>query len=242
MAQRSEDRFASASDFREALRRMGRAKESSNAELASLRMKAAESRTRTEISDPAVIKMSMVASGRRFGPGAMTAVFIIVAALAAGLWYASQHWSKAPGKLPTSSTSATPLDRQNVASRKVEKPRAAENVAVVPLKPREQSELKKGNETERKPVVTPQATASPRNLRRSPAPRENRRRPNAPSIRLPRPEVAETYRLTSFNVGYRNAGRYNPPPRFYRASDGTRIVKFPDGSSRVIRPGQKSGY
>jgi hypothetical protein len=202
----------------------------------------------------------------------MTAVLIIVAALAAGLWYASQQWSKAPGKLPTPSTGAAPPERQTVASRKVEK-RTSDNVAVPPLKPRE-SESKKANETERKPVANPQSSASPRSLRRSISPRENRRRLNAPSIRLPRPEVAETYRMTSFNggyrnpgrsnpapgtrlsrpevaeayrltsynVGYRNAGRYNAAPRFYRSLDGTRIVKFPDGSSRIVRPGQRSGY
>ncbi|HYJ87826.1 MAG TPA: protein kinase, partial [Pyrinomonadaceae bacterium] len=240
MAQRSEDRFASASEFREALRRMGRAKESSTEEITSIKTKAAEARTRDN-DYRAVMKMPMVASATRFGPGAMTAVFIIVAALAAGLWHVSQHWSKAPSQTPGLSTAA-PIERQTVASRKVEKSRTADNAAVTPLKPREQSESKKANETEKKPVSNPRASPSPRNLRRSIAPRENRRRPNAPSIRLPRPEVAETYRLTSFNVGYRNAGRYNPAPRFYRASDGTRIVKFPDGSSRVIRPGQKSGY
>ncbi len=271
MAQRSEDRFASASEFREALRRMGRAKETSIEEIASVKMKAAESRQ--DNNDRVVMKMPMVASATRFGPGAMTAVFIIVAALVAGLWYASQHWSKAPSQVPGSSTAA-PLERQTVASRKVEKSRTQDNAAVAPLKPREQSESKKANETEKKPVANPQSSPSPRNLRRSITPRENRRRLNAPSIRLPRPEVAETYRmtsfnggyrnpgrsnpvpstrlsrpevaetyrLTSFNVGYRNPGRYNPAPRFYRASDGTRIVKFPDGSSRVIRPGQRSGY
>ena len=128
-----------------------------------------------------------------------------------------------------------------MTSRKVDKPRAADSVAVVPLKPREQSELKKGNETEKRPVVNPQGSASPRNLRRLLTPRDNRRRPTAPSIRLPRPEVAETYRLTSFNFGDRAHGSYGAP-RFYQASDGTRIVKFPDGSSRVVKPGQRSGY
>lgn len=240
MAQRSEDRFASASEFREALRRMGRAKERSIAEITSIKMKTAESGTRPETNDRAVMKMSMVASATRFGPGAMTAVFVIVAALAAGLWYASQRWSRAPGKVPASSTSAAPLERQAVPSRKVEK-RSSDSVAVPLLKPRE-SESKKANENERKPVVTPQSSASPRSLRRSITPRENRRRPNAPSIRLPRPEVAETYRLTSFNLGYGNPGRSNPTPRFYRVADGTQIVKFPDGSSRVIRPRQRSGY
>jgi serine/threonine protein kinase len=178
MAQRSEDRFASASEFREALRRMGRAKESSDAEITSIKMKAAESKPRRDVSDLTVMKMEMVASGRRFGPGAVTAVLIIVAALAAGLWYASQHWSNESGQVPTSSTNTAPLDRQSVASRKVEKSRASDSVAVVPLKPRE-SKSKKGNETARKPVINSQSGASPRNLRRSITPRENRRRPNA---------------------------------------------------------------
>lgn len=240
MAQRSENRFASASEFREALRRMGRAKESSIAEVTSMKMKAADPGEGQGNKERAVMKMPMVASARRFGPGAMTAVFIIVAALAAGLWYASQQWSKATGKSPASSTSTAPLERQTVASRKLEK-RTSDSVAVPVLKPRD-SESKKANETEKKPVVNPQSSASPRSLRRSITPPENRRRLHAPSIRLPRPEVAETYRMTSFNGGSRNSGLYNRAPRFYRASDGTRIVKFPDGSSRIVRPGQRSGY
>jgi cytoskeletal protein RodZ len=219
---------------------MGRTKESSIAELTSIKMKAAESRSRPKINDVAVIKMPMVASATRFGPGAMTAVFIIVAALAAGVWYGSQQWSEAPAKSPTSSTAAAPLERQTVASRKVEK-RTSDSVAVPLLKPRE-SESKKANETERKPVVNPESSASPRNLRRSITPRENRRRPNAPSIRLPRPEVAETYRMTSFNAEGPSQTPFSAAPRFYRAADGTQIVKFSDGSSRVIKPGQKSSY
>jgi hypothetical protein len=61
------------------------------------------------------------------------------------------------------------------------------------------------------------------------------------SIRLPRPEVAETYRLTSFDAGVRSYGPSSAAPRFYRAADGTQIVRFPDGSSRVIKPGGKTG-
>ncbi len=241
LAQRSEDRFASASEFREALRRMGRTGEGLITDVTSIKSKPAELKMRYEVGDLPLMKMPMVASARRFGPGAMTAVLIVVAALAAGSWYASQQWANATGRLPNSSPSTGP-ERQTLSSRKAEKSRALESVSTVPLKQREQTDSKRTVETEKKPVPSSQLETSKGNQRRSTAPLENRRRPNAPSIRLPRPEVAETYRLTSVDTGYRGAGPMEPAPRFYRAGDGTLIVKFPDGSSRVIRPGQRSGY
>jgi serine/threonine protein kinase len=240
LAQRSEDRFASASEFREALRRMGRTSEGSIEEATSSKRKSAESKTRREVTDRTVMKMPMVASARRFGPGAMTAVLIIVAALAAGSWYAAQQWANATGRLPDPSSTTGP-DRQNLSSRKAEKSRTLESAPSVSSKPREQTESKRTGEKEKKPVTNSQPESSRGILRRSTAPVENRPRPNAPSIRLPRPEVAETYRLTSFNTGYRGPDQTEPAPRFYRAADGTLIVKFPDGSSRVIKPGQKNG-
>ena len=243
MAQRSEDRFTSASEFREALRCMGRTKESLIAEGTPL--KEGDSKKLPQVSDLTIMKMPMVASDKRFGPGAMTAVLIIVAALAAGVWYASQHWSNSSSQLPTpSAADPAPPERQSVAARKPEKWRAAESVAVVPTKPREQAQPKKSDQRQKKPAVTnnPPSVAPPSPLRRAITPRENRRSPNAPSIRLPSPEVAETYRLTSFDTGVRSYGRSSHSPRFYRAADGTQIVEFSDGSRRVIKPGKRSGH
>ncbi len=241
LAQRSEDRFASASEFREALRRMGRTGDGSITDVTSIQRKSSESKTRPEVSHLNVMKMPMVASARRFGPGGITAVLIMVAAVAAGSWYAAQQWANANSRLPDSSSTTGP-DRQNLSSRKAEKPRALESAPTAPLKPREQTESKRTGETEKKPAINSQPETSKDNRRRSTAPLENRRRPNAPTIRLPRPEVAETYRLTSFDTGYRGPGRTAPAPRFYRAADGTLIVKCPDGSSRIVKAGQKNGY
>ncbi|MEK6279195.1 MAG: protein kinase [Acidobacteriota bacterium] len=264
MAQRSEDRFANAAEFREALRRMGRTRQDEFKVRSPFRLKSGEPQANPEANDPTVMKMAMVASARRFGPGAMTAVLITVATLALGLWYGSQQWFKSSNRLQMpAAANSTVSDRQNAAIRKTEKSRTVESIAVLPVKTRDQGEpnkaekpikeepLRKDENVEKKSAITTYSPpdAAPSNFRPSVRPRENRPRPNAPSIRLPKPEVADAYRLTSVNSGIRNYGSSNArnygssntTPRFYRAANGTQIVKFPDGSSRVIRPGERSG-
>lgn len=252
MAQRSEDRFASATEFREALRRMGRAKPVAIEEGRPTRLTPAKSEvSMDDRKNATVLKMPMVVSARRFGPGAMTVVLILIAALASGVLYASQNWSSLSRevKVPaTANASTSTLDRQNATTRKPEKSRNAENVTTVPTRFREQSETQRVERSHKADKVEKRTKSSlvvedaieNKGSRRQVEPQLNRRKPDVPNIRLPNPEVAETHRFTSYDSGLRTSGTSTPAPRFYRAADGTQTVQFADGSTRVIRPGQRS--
>ncbi|HKO97657.1 MAG TPA: serine/threonine-protein kinase [Pyrinomonadaceae bacterium] len=248
MAQRSEDRFASAAEFREVLRAMGRARVVPIEEGTPTKLKAAKpEREVAEVDDGPVLKMQMVASARRFGPGAMTAVLLLIAALATGLVYASQHWSTVSKQLqaPTVTNEVT-LQRPGTSTRKVEKPRT--NEGATGNQPVRTSETR--TESTKKPQSTERPSdrsnrASSLETAATPKPttiqQQKRSRPNAPSIRLPKPEVAEHSRLISYDSGAQKFGSQNAPPRFFRSADGTLTVQFSDGSVRTIRPGERSG-
>ncbi len=246
MAQRSEDRFATAAEFREALRRMGRTKFIPADEGTATRIKAAKSDTSIDknSNEHTIVKMQMVASARRFGPGAMTAVLILIAALASGIIYASQNWTDVSQQLDsTKVTNAATLERQSVATRKTEKPKNNENLGgISAARNRELGEARIENSRkpqsdkssasrDRSPVVTPTQSKAP----------QKRNRPSAPSIRFPKPEVADNMRLTSYDSGMRKYGSSQAPPRFFRSVDGTLTVQFPDGSTRIVKPGERSG-
>src|SRR6185436_16862610 len=79
---------------------------------------------------------------------------------------------------------------------------------------------------------------------RSGATRKSLPRPGAPSIRFPKPDFRENLpaptpvsRLRVYKL--LNDSTTNAPPQFFRAADGTQIVKFSDGSTRFIRPGAR---
>lgn len=76
-----------------------------------------------------------------------------------------------------------------------------------------------------------------------PAPRKELRRIGAPSIRLPNPELRDSTPAPSPDSRTRTFGSssvipMSGPSKFYRAADGTQIVKFSDGSTQLTRPGQ----
>ena len=96
------------------------------------------------------------------------------------------------------------------------------------------------------------------------APRKDTRRIGAPSIRFPSLNFRDNSPAASPDWGIRTFGSSNSaprvsanasptgssssspkvssnaPPRFFRAADGTQIVKFSDGSTQFVRPGQRS--
>jgi hypothetical protein len=192
--------------------------------------------------------MQMVASARRFGPGAMTVVLILVAALASGILYASQNWSEVSRQLEaTKVTNGATLDRQSATTRKSEKPKSNENVGgISSVRNREQSETKVDNFKKLQPLEKPStsrdgSTSTPANSEVPLHQPQKRNRPSAPSIRLPKPEVADNMRLTSYDTGVRKYGSSPAPPRFFRSADGTLTVQFPDGSTRIVKPGERSG-
>src|SRR6185503_2710326 len=96
MAQKPEDRFANAGEFREALRRMGRVDSESG-----IRQVSGESETRTRTNqkshssspqrvEPVDMQLALVGSAKRFGHGAITAVLVVALSLSGGILYGAR--------------------------------------------------------------------------------------------------------------------------------------------------------
>lgn len=297
MAQKPEERYENAGEFREALRCMGRTKDAADdrardADKVQLRLDSdtvhisdvsslralpdgrASAWKKSDSADSPVLNMALVGSAKRFGPAGATAVLAIVVALAGGILYGSQKWFPAadkltPAALETSSDAASAL-RHSTAARKPERLRVADNPPVAAAKSKTIADAnsterlsEKRNDVsvvnsraEKRPVVAVKApvVSGRRQERANGATRKNSPRPGAPSIRLPSPEFRDNtpaaspesrFRIYSASrpanavAQVRNYSSNAPPPQFFRAADGTQIVKFSDGSTRFVRPGRR---
>lgn len=151
MAQKPEDRYADASEFREALRRMGRTMDAVGGERRDVcKVQVPANPGTVHISDvPAfhtladdvisdwkkngklespVVNMALVASARRFGPAGATAVLVVVVALAGGILYGSQRWFPAAAEVSTATrVNAAAALSQTGSLRKAERPRLNDN-------------------------------------------------------------------------------------------------------------------
>ncbi len=264
MAQKAADRYASASEFREAFRRMGRASQTAVNASANVRVPTPADRllkhhvSSERAGDGTVVRMAMVESSRRFGPGAITAVLVALLTLGVAALYGSQRWlsSEVPGATSASAT----VRRQPVVAPRSDRPRQAESVGVTVAKTRSTNNLATVERPAAKPVV---AEAKPAEAPRSTGSytvrrRNGRGRVGAPSIRFPNPEFRNnnpeplpdsrirTY--TSSSAAPRptvepRTRRYSTSratPKFFRAPDGTQIVKFSGGLTRIVRPGERT--
>jgi len=238
MAQKSEDRYATATDFREALRRIGR---STNKRVVTkagppVATQRSEDTEFTKMHRPrnVEINLAMVASARRFGPGGLTAVVLIVCALAAGVLYASPSLFGSAAAVTTATRAATPLKTM----RKAERSRPSAPLPAAPVKTKNPSDsnatekISVGKEGRVESKDTPQRAVE--ETRKTP---RMRGKVGAPSIRLPEPNFGEPTAALGPETRYRSN---NPVPQFFRAADGTHIVKFSDGTTRVIRPGERT--
>jgi hypothetical protein len=266
MAQKPEDRYADANEFREALRRMGRTKgvgvdverkDAGNGRVPAVRGTVhINDLTSTRPLESPVVNMALVASAKRFGPAGVTAVLAIVLTLAGGILYGSQRWFPSADEVSTA-TPANAALRQAATTRKSERTRTTDNIGLAPAKTRSAADAntdeqagEKRNvvdalkaQSEKSPVVVakPQAVSGRGLDSLSTAPRKkNARRPGAPSIRLPNPEFRDNAPAPSPDSRIRTFGSSSAAPKFYRAPDGTQIVKFSDGSTQFVRPGQRS--
>ena len=290
MAQKAQHRYASANEFREAFRRMGRAHQTEvNAGDIVAVSSAADRILEDQVSsnranDGTVIKMAMVESARRFGPGSMTAVFVVLLILGVAALYGAQRWL--PGTVPVAPLSrpaSAVLQRQPVVvAPKSDRPRSPESVSLTAPKTRstnivvttERPDAPEPVVTEAKPIPATNAPGG-YNVARLGGKGKGRRRIGVPSIRFPNPEfrnnTAEPSPESRFRT-YTSSGarpqpfttsrmrtdsaagavqgprldsrirRYNASstPRFFRAPDGTQIVKFSGGLTRVVRPGERT--
>lgn len=262
MAQRPEDRYASANEFREAFRRMGRTKEladsvDSDVDVAIVPGTIPPVEEHFGTADAgtvvrgAVVQMAMVESARRFGPGAMTAVLVVLLGLAGGVLYGSQGWIWPAGQATAASSPTTAVaERQPVTLRKPDRARATESaratdsvVAARTRTPRDDSNTERAAAKKEVAPVNSQTFARPAQRPPDPKAPSGQRRVNPPSIRLPDPEFRDKppARPTESPRAYRvSSVAPIAGPKFFRSADGTQIVKFSDGSTRVVRPGGRS--
>ena len=161
MAQRPEERFADANEFREALRRMGRTggtgtvrddfgdgvavahMRTSDQDRAARMLPTVHVDTITSLRMPAAVdlKIPLVVSARQFGPAGATAVIAIVLALAGGIIYGANRWFPATeevtaaasvASVPVSNSAAT---LRQTPARRSERPRAVDNLDVTGANP-----------------------------------------------------------------------------------------------------------
>ena len=269
MAQKPGERYESANDFREALRRMGRtriAEEKIERQRQARVWPAGETihisdMTSPRVSEPAAINMALVGSAKRFGPAGATAVLALLVTMAGGILYASQRWSIATDKITATPASDSAVLHQSASPHKSDRARTSDNVAPSGArtktsaadskdrpadKPTAVSAGSQTNVKQATEVKSQNVSGRGTDARRS-VPRNNLQRVSAPSIRLPKPELRYTSPTPSPESRPRNdssslaapssmAHRFYPAPKFYRAADGTQIVKFSDGSTRFIHP------
>lgn len=260
MAQKAEDRYATAHEFREAFRRMGRAAQN---EVSAGATPPVHSLSQDAIRDPipanhsgTVVKMAMVESARRFGPASMTAVFIAVVTLGVAVLYGAQRWLPAKPTIPSSA--GAPVQRQPVVTSRSEKPRPSESTDTPVVRIRNTNIIssdfsgKGGVITEAKSAAAPPRARSAYTT----GPGRGRGRVGAPSIRLPNPEFRNNAPEPSPESRFRTYApskerpkpfddarirKYNSSsftPQFFRARDGSHIVKFSGGLTRVVGPGE----
>jgi serine/threonine protein kinase len=260
MAQKAQDRYASANEFREAFRRMGRAEQAATHEVSVPRGSDRVGKVHIsskQTGDGAVVRLAMVESARRFGPASMTAVFVALLTLGAAGLYGAQRWL--PGKVPAATAAGASVSRQPTATTRSERPRTSETAGGSVVKTPSISNVGT-TETNRKLAVASEvkSNATPRaRAAYNVGSRKSRGRIGAPSIRLPNPEFRNnatepppesrfrTYALSSArpkawaDTGVRRYSSAGLTPKFFRAPDGSQIVKFSGGLTRVVRPGER---
>src|SRR6185295_8873300 len=162
MAQKPEERYASANEFREALRRMGRTRdEAAKAEHRTPRTTTFAGET-IHISDLPQkntaqhheVNIALVGSAKRFGPAGATVVLALLVALAAGVMFASQRWNLSADEVTTATSATDTADA--LRARKTERTRSAENAGLVNAKPANSTEKENAAQANVAPVVSAQ--------------------------------------------------------------------------------------
>lgn len=264
LAQKPEERYENAGEFREALRRMGRTENVKQQRVAVFQNSGASRGkvhiseiTSGRVSESSGVNMALVASARRFGPAGATAVLLLVLGLTAGILYGAQTWFPATER-PAPMKAADGFS-DSVAARETPVVRKAHSSDNPPLST---SGAKTNDAGYKKDTLTVEdivtATRAAKRDESSKfqdrsargektsnsASRKGPQHVGAPSIRFPKPDFRENppaptpvSRLRVYKS--LNESATNAPPQFFRAADGTQIVKFSDGSTRLIRSGAR---
>jgi serine/threonine protein kinase len=245
LALKSEERFATANEFRDALRQVGRAKVEASVHRPVTKEARVDSGHQTDLTRVVLpakeINMAMVASAKRFGPGGMTAVLVVLVAVPIGISYGASGWFKLNAAGVTAAVKKSPNPETSTA-RKDERPRSNATMSLGATRIKSQDDIKPTDKHSRKKEATverkPELKRRTEENRKAP---QMRRKVDAPNIRLPNPDFGEPTASLRSESSRRNSVQSYPSPQFFRAADGSYIVKFSDGSSRVVRLGERTG-
>lgn len=260
LAQKPEDRYENANEFREALRRIGRAEavrskvegnQAAGTVGPNYRGKIHVSEiSSVRVSQSAGVNMALVGSARRFGPAGATAVLALIVALTAGILYGSQSWFPFADTSKANKAANNPNDMREAAG--LRKTRAIDSSVTgsTRAKPGDADgriektvEVAEVSTAEKRVSLKLQDRSARGEKIQSSTARKGLQRVGAPSIRFPKPEIGNAPAPTpiSRNRVYTSVTMTSVAmaPQFFRAADGTQIVKFPDGSTRFVRPGAR---
>jgi serine/threonine protein kinase len=212
MAQKPEERYKNATEFREALRRMGRTKD---AEVKVEPNSDAALRPKVHISEVTLVRavespapnLALVASAKQFGPAGATAVLAVVVILAGGILYGAQRLfpdTDKPAPAAVGTSPDTTLALRPSATRKTEKshsadPSKAKNVTdannLERVSEKRNAVPAATSQTDKRPVIvvkSPVVSARGQEVTNRAARKSSPRTgPGAPSIRLPNPEFRD---------------------------------------------------
>ncbi len=243
MAQQSEERYASAADFREALRGLGRTRLAASTPVVASANGKRTGKTTADNPRSTDIQMALVGSARRFGPGVVSTGLVILMGVTAGIFYASPRWLDLIERATAAPTKSNGEVRNTPQqSRKAERDRPTEEVGVTPRTRRLTAGAAKPID-EKREVKAPKSQADGKlpSQRATKSVPTNRRLISAPSIRLPNPDIDENPPAATVDSGIHGYRSMNDAPKFFRAADGTHIIKFSDGTTRYVRPGERAG-
>jgi eukaryotic-like serine/threonine-protein kinase len=240
MALRPEERYDNATDFREALRRVGRTN------IETVNVQVVEPVTADSQVEETVVRrqnntaprLAMTESRKRFGPGAIAALLLIVFAVGFAMIYNSEPLPTAPQNT-TAVANAGESKQPTPAPPKAD--RASVNNSAVTNTKREAIERERVSDRKKEPVAvtsSPAVTKSQQSKKSSAV--KSQQTVGAPALRLPNPELGNNLPTPANESRPRASGSPTLVPQFFRAADGTLTVKFPDGSTRVVKPGERT--
>ncbi len=261
MAQNPEDRYASANEFREALRRVGR----DTIVPSESQPQSSDGRVLSEPSDDGTIFKTLHASGKKIhGPGLLSSIILIVLTAAIASFYGYQHWSdwSVPAKAATPARSVAPPTLSETTRKSDRIPSSNTSATSTGVKTFDLG-VRKGRVWEKNAAggdrgngINNVKLAAPSNPQRSSSyPKvETIQQIKTPSIRLPDSETREGPEppVQSRLPTYSPQAAWLVQPRLpvstplsaplqswvWRAPDGSKTVKFSNGTLRVYLPGK----
>jgi serine/threonine protein kinase len=271
LALKPEERYENANEFREALRRIGRTSAVVHRQAIRNETTVLERRERHESPsyfeprmncvlqpDPTTepgVHMTLVGSARRFGPAGATAVLALIFAFAAGILYGSQRFFPEVEQMSEDGvTNSAAALRQSATTHKGERSQNSESSVAPAVKPKMNSEIGSEKTFEKTNAVHSEKKAT--NLKannsgqktnelRPAAPRRKLEKVGAPSIRFPKTDFDHGMPVGSPESRVRatkvSSSASVKAPQFFRAADGTQIVRFSDGSKRYVFLGRRFG-